>query len=181
MNSLNFKIVKSYIKPFIRAGVFFFCFFTHVSLKAWEVDLSRRQRDMRTLRMPASVVDQPAAETAKEGNVFSGFFEVTEPTQEIVILNTVNGFVPETVRLKKGGNYRVHVVNVNEKEKNSSFILDAFSEHHATFFGQQKSFQITPKVDGIFSFISPETGKQGRLVVTPNDGDRKPAATANSH
>jgi hypothetical protein len=126
--------------------------------------------------MPASVVDQPAASTPKTENLFSGFFEVTEPTQEIVILNTEGGFVPETVRLKKGGNYNIHVVNVNEKEKNASFILDAFSEQHATYFGQKKSFQITPKVDGIFSFLSPETGKQGRIVITPNEGDRKPAA-----
>lgn len=172
MNSLNFKIVKSCI----RSALFFFCFFSHVQVKAWDVDLSRRQKDIRISRQPASIVDQSQLPTKTE-SILSGVFDATEPTQEIVILSTDKGFVPETVRVKKGGKYRLHVVNVNEAHKNSSFIMNAFSEHHATFFGQQKSFSITPQVDGVFSFISPETGHQGKLVVVPAaDSDRKPAS-----
>ena len=168
MNSQNFKIAKT----FIKLSVFTLTFFTHVSVKAWEVDLSRRQKELRSMRMPASVVDQPvASETA----TLSTFFEVSEPSQEVVILNTDKGFVPETVRLKKGGSYRIHIVNVNGAQKNSSFILDAFREHHATFFGEQKTFSFAPKIDGVFSFQCPETAKQGKIIVI-DDKSRLPAS-----
>ena len=50
-----------------------------------------------------------------------------EPTQEIVILNTEKGFVPASVRVKKGVAYKIHVVNLNMKEKNVSFLMDSFS------------------------------------------------------
>ena len=66
---------------------------------------------------------------------------------------------------------------MNEKEKNVSFILDAFSEHHGTFYGQPKEFNIIPKAEGIFSFQCPETAKQGKIVVTgAEDASRKPAS-----
>lgn len=168
MNSLNFKIAKT----FIKLSVFTLTFFTHVSVKAWEVDLSRRQKELRSMRMPASVVDQQAP---AEPATLSTFFDVNEPAQEVVILNTDKGFVPETVRLKKGGNYRIHVVNVNSGQKNTSFILDAFSQHHATFFGEQKTFSVAPKTDGVFSFQCPETAKQGKIIVV-DDAGRMPAS-----
>ncbi len=93
-------------------------------------------------------------------------------------MNTDKGFVPETVRLKKGGNYRIHVVNVNGKEKNVSFVLDAFSEHHNTVFGEQKTFSVSPKTDGIFSYQCPETAVQGKFIIYTDAGaaDRKPAS-----
>jgi hypothetical protein len=56
-------------------------------------------------------------------------------------------------------------VNVNEKEKNVSFILDGFSEHHATYYGKIKSFRLEPKKEGVYSFQSPETSAEGKLVV----------------
>ncbi len=143
-----------------------------VKVKAWEIDMSRRQKELFKSRMPASIVDQPEK---KDDGILTNFFDSIEPTQEIVLLQTENGFVPETIRLRKGQSYRLHIVNVNQKEKNASFILDAFSEHHATYFGQEKSFSITPKTEGIYSFISPETAKQGRIIVIP-DSDRKPAS-----
>ena len=59
----------------------------------------------------------------------------------------------------------VHVVNVNEKEKNVSFILDGFSEHHATFFGKVKTFKLEPRKEGVYSFMSPETAVEGRFIV----------------
>ena len=147
-------------------------FFTNVSVKAWEVDFSRREKDLKSMRLPASIVDQQQNPTDK---MVSNFFEAVEPTQEIVIMNTKKGFVPETIRLKKGQSYKIFVINVNDKEKNTSFVLDSFSEHHATYFGQEKSFSIAPKADGIFSFQCPETASQGRIIVTGDEG-RKPAS-----
>lgn len=168
MNSLNFKTVKN----FTRWTLFCLAFFTNVSVKAWEVDFSRRQKDLKSLRLPASITDQQTDSTDK---MVSNFFEAVEPTQEIVIMNTKKGFVPETIRLRKGQSYKIFVVNVNDKEKNTSFILDSFSEHHATYFGEEKSFNISPKADGIFSFQCPETAQQGRIIVTGDEG-RKPAS-----
>lgn len=93
-------------------------------------------------------------------------------------MNTEKGFVPAQVRLKKGGNYRIHVVNVNNKEKNVSFVLDAFSEHHNTVFGEQKTFHVTPKTDGIFSYQCPETAVQGKFIIYSDAAtpDRMPAS-----
>lgn len=82
-------------------------------------------------------------------------------------MNTDKGFVPATVRVKSGMNYRVHVVNINEDNKNISFVMDAFSEHHATYFGSLKTFNIRPKQQGVFTFQCPETSAQGKLVVYP--------------
>jgi hypothetical protein len=44
-----------------------------------------------------------------------------------------------------------------------------------TYFGREKSFNISPKADGIFSFQCPETAQQGRIIVTGDEG-RKPAS-----
>lgn len=171
MNLLNSKTAKS----FTRIALFAFAFFAQVSVRAWEVDMSRRQTELKSMRMPASIVDEPKKPA---DNMVSNFFESVDPTQEIVIMNTEKGFVPETLHLKKGQNYKIFVVNVNEKEKNTSFVLDAFSEHHATYFGQQKSFTISPKADGIFSFQCPETASQGKIIVFSDDLNpaRKPAS-----
>jgi plastocyanin len=119
-------------------------------------------------RTPAST------KVSESSSILSQVFDSAEPAQDIVIMNTDKGFVPDTVRLKKGGNYRIHVVNVNQKEKNVSFILDAFSEHHNTIFGEQKTFNVTPKTDGIFSYQCPETAIQGKFIIYSDA--RKPAS-----
>lgn len=138
----------------------------------WSIDLSRRTQHMRKeemVRAPASVRahdDSAALESKPEETTFiEKIFDPGEPTQDIVILNTEKGFVPRTVRVRRDGRYMVHVVNVNEKEKNVSFILDGFSEHHATYFGKLKSFKLEPRKEGVFSFLSPETAAEGRIVV----------------
>jgi hypothetical protein len=150
----------------------------------WKVDLSRRTQSTRTedLRDTASVSEMPI-DAATAGQKPPGFFESlfipTDIAQEIVVLNTDKGFVPSTIRVKKGMNYQIHIVNVNEKEKNVSFVLDSFSEHHATFFGKIKTFVIRPQKEGVFRFNSPETSAQGKLVVFPADGkleNRAPAS-----
>lgn len=172
MNLLNFKIVKR----FTRILLFVFAFFVQVSVKAWTVDMSRRQKDLKSLKVPAQIIDEK--QSSNEDGLVSNFFQASEPTQDIVIMNTDKGFVPQTLHLKKGMSYRIHVVNVNGKEKNTSFVLDAFSEHHATYFGEQKMFEISPKTDGIFSFQCPETSSQGKIIVFSEDmgSNRKPAS-----
>ncbi|MBS1971256.1 MAG: cupredoxin domain-containing protein [Bdellovibrionales bacterium] len=144
--------------------------------RAWEVDLSRRQLDFNRVtdqsRLPASTT------TDETQSLFGQVFDSVEPTQDIVILNTEKGFVPDTIRVKKGNSYRIHVVNVNQKDKNVSFVLDAFSEHHNTVYGQERVFNLNPKADGVFSYQCPETAVQGRVIVISNssDSERKPAS-----
>ncbi len=153
----------------------------------WTLDLSRRTQQMRKQelnrnyngdaesRSPSSVRTwdgeepssvSPAIQSAKtETSFLERVLDPGEPSQDIVILNTERGFVPNTIRVRKDGRYTVHVVNVNEKEKNVSFILDGFSEHHATFFGKVKTFKFEPRKEGVFSFLSPETAVEGRFIV----------------
>jgi hypothetical protein len=127
----------------------------------WAVDLSRRTKEVGK----RDVVEK---ETSTESKGFFDFIlNSGDPIQEVVVLNTERGFVPATINTKEGMQYRIHVVNVNEKDKNVSFVLDAFSEHHATYFGKIKTFIITPQKEGIYTFQSPETSSQGRLVVYP--------------
>lgn len=181
MNSVNSKIAKIFTKRGVRpAGLLAVAAFAFVSALtvrvpealAWEVDFSRRQVDFKRVnnenRLPASV------KSSEPAGLLDRVFESTEPAQDIVIMNTEKGFVPESIHLRKGATYRLHVVNVNSKEKNVSFILDAFSEHHNTVYGQVKSFTVSPKADGVFAFQCPETSVQGRVVVIPNE--RKPAS-----
>lgn len=151
----------------------------------WTVDFSRRNQATRSkdLREPASLSagELPTDITAAPAtsltpiqdanppppSFFESLFQSSDIAQEIVVLNTEKGFVPSTIRVKKGLNYQIHIVNVNEKEKNVSFVLDSFSEHHATYYGQIKTFTIHPQKEGVFKFVSPETSAQGKLVVFP--------------
>ncbi len=145
----------------------------------WKVDFSRRTQAIRKqdLREPASVsaefpvdasLGTPGAQ--QPPSFFESLFQPSDIAQEIVVLNTDKGFVPSTISVKKGMNYQIHIVNVNDKEKNVSFVLDSFSEHHATFYGKIKSFVIRPQKEGVFKFVSPETSAQGKLVVFPAQG-----------
>lgn len=146
----------------------------------WNVDFSRRGQQTRQqdLREPASA-DVPQMVEPQKSGFFESLFESGQIAQEIVVLNTEKGFVPSTIRVKKGLSYQIHVVNVNEKEKNVSFVLDSFSEHHATFYGKIKSFVIRPQKEGVYKFVSPETSAQGKLVVFPGQSgpeNRAPAS-----
>ncbi len=150
---------------------------------AWTVDFSRHQSQTETSASPAarelnlpvtgvSADRSPAAVTPshEEKSFVEKVFNAVVPVQDLVILNTEQGFVPSTLRVKEGAQYRIVVVNVNEKSRNVSFVLDAFSEHHATFYGKIKTFFISPKKEGVYSYISPETSAQGRLIVYPSTG-----------
>lgn len=139
----------------------------------WKLDLSRRQDFMSKPAQVGTVSNLPDYTPIEPSNVpdsknlIDRVFEASLPTQDIVIINTEQGFIPSTIRVKEGAQYRLIIVNVNEKARNVSFILDSFSEHHATFYGKMKTFYIKPKKEGVYSFLSPETSAQGRLVVYP--------------
>lgn len=144
----------------------------------WKVDFSRRfqQNKSQDLREPASQ-ELPIEVPQSSPSFVESVFQPNDVDQEIVVLNTEKGFVPGTIRVKKGLSYQIHVVNVNDKEKNVSFVLDSFSEHHATFYGKIKTFMIRPQKEGVFRFVSPETAAQGKLVVYPGtESTRLPAS-----
>ena len=126
---------------------------------AFEIDLSRRQRRMRTREANTESIQK------NFDTLLLDLFTSKGPQQELVILNSSNGFIPSKVRLRKGTKYMVHIVNINSSEKNVSFILDAFSEHHATYFGKIKSFEIMPAQEGVYTYLCPETSAEGKLVV----------------
>lgn len=174
MNSLNFKIVKSFIKNFFRMVVFFAVFFVNIKIHAWEIDFSKRQVDFTTsqdMRVPASQSNE-AADTAIE--MLATAAKPVEPSQEIVIMQTPSGFIPEKLQLTKGVTYRFHVVNLDPEAKNTSFLFDAFSQTHNTVYGKPKTFVVTPRAEGLFSYQSPETARQGQVMIV--DDVRSPAA-----
>jgi hypothetical protein len=162
--------ISTPVRQFIKSRIFvlLITMLTFQSVQAFEIDFSRR-------RGPASVGEAQAG--GKDRSFFQDLLGAPQGQQEVVILLTENGFVPKSVHLRKGQRYTVHVVNVNEKNKNVSFVLDAFSEFHSTFFGKMKSFEITPKQEGVFEFQSPESSLTGRMVILsePTSG-RAPAS-----
>lgn len=133
----------------------------------WKVDFSRR-KELQPNEIPVEFKQE------EEKSFFDGMFTKGPDTMDVVIINTETGFIPSQVRLLEGRNYKVHVVNVNAKDKNVSFVLDAFSEHHSTYYGAVKTFLISPQKEGIYSFESPETNSRGRIIVQ-SVGDTKPA------
>jgi len=181
VNSANFKIVKS----FTRAFLFSFFYFAQVKVHAFEVDFSRRQPSSiekpKTVLIEAPVVSEKpildAAQTARplDNELVSAIKKAVlpfEPEKEIIILNTEAGFVPAKISVKKGEAYRVHVVNINIKEKNVSFLMDAFTKSYNTVYGSMKTFDIEPQVEGIYSFQCPETGVEGKLIVVSDKLDK---------
>lgn len=180
MSSVNFKIVKSFIRSFL----FSFCFFAQVKVHAWDVDLSRRQPEPTQVEMSQPISPLPTASTKIEKSTDAEIVEAlknvinpAETSKEIVILNTETGFIPDVIRVKKDEVYKIHIVNLNMKEKNVSFLMDSFTQSHNTIFGNLRTFTIEPKVEGVFSYQCPETGLQGKLVVVPApNGSRKTAS-----
>ncbi|MBC7742870.1 MAG: cupredoxin domain-containing protein [Bdellovibrionaceae bacterium] len=164
MNSVNFKTVKNFTRGFLFALFYFL------------------QIKVHAIEAPKSLVAKPAQLAEKQSTdeeillAIKKAVQPTEPTKEIVILNTESGFIPDKVRVKKGEAYKVHIVNLNMKEKNISFLMDSFTQSHNTLFGVRKSFNIEPQVEGIFSYQCPETGIQGQMIVTQEAEKRLPAS-----
>lgn len=205
----NKSFTKSIAKIFIGKTAFVVAVLSiggSLARAEWTVDFSRRSKVVRDSdlldgrqstptwkqdREPASVSEAEVGpsrvmedivadrDLSKTKGVFDTLFDAGEPVQDIVIMQTEKGFVPASVRVRKNGRYKIHVVNVNEKEKNVSFILDGFSEHHATYYGKIKTFVLEPKKEGAYSFQSPETSAEGRLIVfNPEISIRAPTAAS---
>lgn len=162
------------VQSFFKAFLFSLFFFMQIKVNAqWNIDLSRRQTDFSRIenqRMPATT-NMPEYTAATDAEVLEALKKVVnpvEPSKEIVILQTEDGFIPEMIHLKKNDVYKIHIVNLNTKEKNVSFVMDAFSQTHNTLYGKIKSFNIQPKIEGVYSFQSPETGFIGKAVITPD-------------
>lgn len=179
MNSANFKIEKSFTEAmktqilprFFRGFLFAFFFFVQVKVHAETKPEITVPRSAPKVASPtAAVITKPTEMSGKQKDdeilqAIRKAVQPVEPTKEIVILNTETGFIPEKIRVKKGEAYKVHVVNLNMKEKNVSFLMDSFTQSHNTVFGIKKSFNIEPQVEGVYSFQCPETGLQGQMIV----------------
>ncbi len=155
-------------------------FFVQV-VNAWDVDMSRRTKSQS--RNPASLQEEVVAPKKLKVDDFvsKGPRDTIVDRQEVVILNTGKGFIPSNLRLRKGLHYMIHVVNVNKDNKNVSFMLDAFSQHHSTFYGETKTFRLDPEKEGVFDFQCPETSAEGKLVVYgPNTAPVSPDRSAAS-
>jgi len=181
--------IKNYFSLCLKTFLFTISFLTHIKVhaEAWTIDLSRRQTDfnrIENVRMPASNV-QPFTDSTAARNSEKNDSEILQaiksainpvaPSQDIVIIQNENGFVPNQLNLKKGEVYQIHVVNLNSKEKNVSFLMDSFAQSHNTVFGVTKTFKIQPQVEGVFSYQSPETGVSGKVVVVGSESVRRPA------
>lgn len=172
MNSVNFKTVKSFTKHFVRGFLFAFFFFAQVKVhaQASEEVAAAPTTEMKVTTPTASVIVKPTDKSGQQRDeallgAIRKAVQPVEPSKEIVILNTESGFVPQKIRVKKGEAYKIHVVNLNMKEKNVSFLMDSFTQSHNTVFGIEKSFNIEPQVEGVYSYQCPETGIQGQLIV----------------
>lgn len=151
-------------------GFYIFCtlLLATPAFAEWTIDLSRRQKDLERLDREALLAKE------KEQNPIDQIFEREQPKEEVVIANTDKGFVPNTLRLKKDQSYQVTVVNVNKSKKNVSFMLDAFAEHHGTFFGDVVTFTVRPQKEGLFTYYCPEAEFTGKVLVYNPDENLEP-------
>ncbi|HAG91972.1 MAG TPA: hypothetical protein DCL41_08875 [Bdellovibrionales bacterium] len=137
----------------------------------WKIDFSRRfaPEEKVEVLVPPEKAPEPKKNSiigAPTEFVQNVFLE-NDPAPEVVILNTSKGFIPSAISLRAGQAYRFFIVNVNEEQKNVSFVMDRFQQHHATYYGQIQSFVVKPEETGIFRFSSPETAALGKVIVTP--------------
>ena len=165
----------------MRAFIFSFFFFVQVKVHAQIVEAGDNKEtvtaphsEAKTVMPTQNSISKPteASLKQKDGEILKAIrkaVQPVEPSNQIVILNTEAGFVPDKVRVKKGESYKVHVVNINMREKNVSFIMDSFTQSHNTVFAQSKTFNIEPQVEGVYSYQCPETGVQGQLVVVSDE------------
>ncbi len=141
-------------------SVFLFTIQLHAE---WLVDFSRRQKDLVDIEKQRQVYQE------EKKTVLDMLTDREAPSQDLVIINTPEGFRPELIQVKRNQRYRVHVVNINKNQKNLSFMMDAFSQHHGTYFGDQVVFEIEPRREGLFDFQCPETSAKGQMVVYATD------------
>lgn len=145
-------------------GIVLFSFlFTSFGNAEWMIDLSRRQKDLVELEKQQQVYKE------EKKSVLDMVTDRQSSIQDLVIIHTSEGFQPKRVSVKRDQRYRVHVVNVNKDIKNVSFMLDAYSQHHGTYFGEEVVFVIEPRKEGLFDFQCPETLAKGQIVVYASD------------
>ncbi len=136
---------------------------TTVAYGDWMIDFSRRQQDMVELEKQKQIYKE------EKKSVLDMVTDRQEAMQDLVIIHTKEGYQPRRIQVKRGQRYRVHVVNVDKKQKNVSFMMDAFSQHHGTYFGDEVVFEIEPRKEGLFDFQCPETKAKGQIVVYASD------------
>ncbi len=129
----------------------------------WSIDFSRRQEDLMELEKQKEFYKE------EKKSILDMVTDRQEPRQDIVIIHTNEGYHPKRLQVKRNQRYRVHVVNVDKKNKNVSFMFDAFSQHHGTYFGDEVVFEIEPRKEGLFDFRCPETLAKGQMVVYASD------------
>lgn len=168
---------------FFNGFLFVLFFFVQVKVRAeTQAELTIPKVNPQIIVPTKSVITKPTEASAKQKDdeirlAIRNAVQPVEPTKEIVILNTETGFIPDKVSVKKGVAYKVHIVNLNMKEKNVSFIMDSFTQSHNTVYGLMRSFNIEPQVEGVYSYQCPETGIQGQLIVVSDaQNSRKPAS-----
>jgi hypothetical protein len=148
----------------MKTLIAFAIIFATNSVFAFEIDFSRRKSFMKSNEVQ---VEAPQMTLTPEPTSVENVRVNFEASQDIVILNTDKGFVPKTLALREGVKYKIHVVNVNDKEKNVSFIMSAFAQHHGTYYGQIKTFEVIPSKEGVYTYQCPETSLEGKVVVIP--------------
>lgn len=45
--------------------------------------------------------------------------------------------------------------------------MSAFAQHHGTYYGQIKTFEVIPSKEGVYTYQCPETSLEGKVVVIP--------------
>jgi plastocyanin domain-containing protein len=137
--------------------------FTGIAQAEWKIDFSRRTEALAEI--------EKRQEIYKEENksILDMVTDRQSPMQDLVIIHTARGFQPGKISVKRNQRYRVHVVNIAKDNKNVSFMLDAYSQHHGTYFGEEVVFEIEPRKEGMFEFLCPETAARGQMVVYASD------------
>ena len=143
--------------------VFLSLFFINQAQADWGLDMSRRQKDFVEFEKQQQVYKE------EKKSILDMVTDRQEPMQDLVIMNTENGWLPRKIQVRRNQRYKVHIINANKNKKNLSFMLDAFSQHHGTYFGEPISFEIEPRKEGLFDFQCPETGTKGQIVVFASD------------
>lgn len=175
------------LRQFLKAFLFSFFFFVQVKVHAdLQQEITVPTTSAKIVAPTSAVITKPAGMSVQQKDeeilqAIKKAVQPVEPTKEIVILNTEAGFIPDKVRVKKGEAYKVHIVNLNMKEKNVSFLMDSFSQSHNTVFGIKKTFNIEPQVEGVYSYQCPETGIQGQLIVVKDAGYGRRAASVDDN
>ena len=138
-------------------------FFSLSAQADWKIDFSRRTDELVELEKQREIYKE------EKKSILDMVTDRQGPRQDLVIIHTAEGYQPQKVNVRRGQRYRVHVVNIDKDNKNVSFMLDAYSQHHGTYFGEEVVFEIEPRKEGLFDFLCPETGSRGQMVVYATD------------